>query len=66
MATVEPGEHGLRPSQAAPVSSPAPTASYALPFSSKPRVPTFVSAMPVTNARVARRRAVTDSHGGTE
>jgi hypothetical protein len=65
MATLEPREPGLCPSRAAPVSSPAPTASYALPFRSELRVPTFVSAMPVTNAHVARRRAVTDPHGGT-
>ena len=65
MATLEPREPGLRPSRAAPVSSPAPIASYAWPFRSEPRVPTFAGAMQVTNARVARRRAVTDPHGGT-
>ena len=54
------------PSRAVPVSSPAPTATYALPFCPGLWVPTFVSAMCRSRKpNVARRRVITELHGGT-
>ena len=52
------------PRRVAPVSSPALTANCALLFRSESQVPTFVSAMQITDARLVQRCAVTDSHGG--